>query len=125
MDGYTAKTYRNSSGSFYTSGGNALRNSDRVSDAYGGFGGGGSASYYNPGGSAWPFAGGGGGYSGMLKGMLVALGWDTDKIYVVGGYWYYDGENDLKIKQDDGSYAFWKIPYHNIDFTKLTEIKND
>ena len=68
---------------------------------------------------------GGGGYSGMLKGMLVALGWDTNKIYVVGGYWYYDGENDLKIKQDDGSYAFWKIPYHDIDFTKLTEIKND
>ena len=68
---------------------------------------------------------GGGGYSGMLKNMLVALGWDTNKIYVVGGYWYYEGENDVRIKQDDGSYAFWKIPYHDIDFSKLTELSNE
>ena len=68
---------------------------------------------------------GGGGYSGMLKNMLVALGWDTNKIYVVGGYWYYEGEYDVKIKQDDGSYAFWKIPYHDIDFSKLTELGNE
>ena len=68
---------------------------------------------------------GGGGYSGMTKNMLTSLGWNGDKIYVVGGYWYYEGEHDVKIKQDDGSYAFWKIPYHDIDFTKLTEIKND
>ncbi len=65
---------------------------------------------------------GGGGYSGMTKTMLVALGWDANKIYVVGGYWYYEGLYNVKIKQDDGSYAFWKISYHNIDFDKLTEI---
>ena len=64
---------------------------------------------------------GGGGYSGMTKSMLVSLGWDASKIYVVGGYWYYEGEHDVKIKQDDGSYAFWKIAYHDIDFDKLTE----
>lgn len=66
---------------------------------------------------------GGGGYSGMTKNMLTSLGWNGDKIYVVGGYWYYEGEHDVKIKQDDGSYAFWKIAYHNIDFDKLTEKK--
>ena len=65
---------------------------------------------------------GGGGYSGMLKNMLVALGWNSDKIYVVGGYWYYDGKNKVDMKQLDGSYAFWKVPYHEIDFSKLTEI---
>lgn len=64
---------------------------------------------------------GGGGYSGMLKNMLVDLGWDTNKIYVVGGYWYYDGEHNVQIKQEDGSYSFWKISYHNIDFSKLTK----
>lgn len=66
---------------------------------------------------------GGGGYSGMTKNMLTSLGWNGDKIYVVGGYWYYEGEHDVKIKQDDGSYAFWKIAYHDIDFDKLTEKK--
>jgi len=66
---------------------------------------------------------GGGGYSGMTKNMLTSLGWNGDKIYVVGGYWYYEGEHDVKIKQDDGSYAFWKIAYHDIDFNKLTEKK--
>jgi len=68
---------------------------------------------------------GGGGYSGMMKNMLVALGWDGDKIYDVGGYWFYDGGNDVEVKRmlDDGSvvYDFWKVPMHEIDFEKLTE----
>lgn len=70
---------------------------------------------------------GGGGYSGMLKNMLVALGWDADKIYDVGGYWFYEGENDVKVKRtlDDGTvvYDFYKVPYHEIDFTNLTSVK--
>lgn len=69
---------------------------------------------------------GGGGYSGMMKNMLVALGWDASKIYDVGGYWYYEGENDVKVKRilDDGAvvYDFYKVPYHEIDFESLTEI---
>lgn len=68
---------------------------------------------------------GGGGYSGMMKNMLVALGWDADKIYDVGGYWFYEGENDVKVKRtlDDGTvvYDFYKVPYHTIDFDVLTE----
>lgn len=63
---------------------------------------------------------GGGGYAGMTKNMLVKMGWDKDKIYVVGGYWYYEGENKVEVKNGD-SYAFWKVPYHDIDFAKLTE----
>lgn len=64
---------------------------------------------------------GGGGYAGMTKNLLKALGWDENKIYVVGGYWYYEGSHNVKVKQDDGSFAFWKIPYHDIDFSKLTK----
>lgn len=69
---------------------------------------------------------GGGGYSGMMKKMLVGLGWDESKIYDVGGYWFYDGENDVKVKRvsDDGTvvYDFYKVPYHEIDFGVLTEV---
>ena len=68
---------------------------------------------------------GGGGYAGMTKNLLVKQGWDTNKIYVVGGYWYYHGKNNINIKEVDENgktiYAFWKIPYHNIDFKELTE----
>ena len=35
---------------------------------------------------------GGGGYAGMTKSMLVALGWEEEKIYNTGGYWYYKGK---------------------------------
>lgn len=68
---------------------------------------------------------GGGGYAGMTKDLLVKMGWDGDKIYVVGGYWFYEGENKVEVKQRgaDGKdyYAFWKVPYHEIDFSKLTK----
>lgn len=69
---------------------------------------------------------GGGGYAGMMKKMLAKLGWNEEKIYVVGGYWYYEGKNIIEVKETlkDGTtyYAFWKIPYHEIDFSKLTKI---
>ena len=69
---------------------------------------------------------GGGGYSGMMKNMLVSLGWDGSKIYDVGGYWFYDGKNNVKVRRElaDGSvvYDFYKVPVHDIDFEKLTEI---
>lgn len=68
---------------------------------------------------------GGAGYAGMTKNMLVKLGWDADKIYNVGGYWYYEGDNNVEIKTTrDGEtvYDFWKVPYHDIDFTTLHEV---
>ena len=71
---------------------------------------------------------GGGGYAGMTKTMLVKLGWDENKIYNVGGYWYYNGKNNVKVKNTkygDTSYDFWKVPYHDIDFSSLHEVKNE
>ena len=69
---------------------------------------------------------GGGGYSGMMKNMLVTLGWDESKIYDVGGYWFYEGENNVEVKRvkSDGTvaYDFYKVPVYNIEFDKLTEI---
>lgn len=62
---------------------------------------------------------GGGGYAGMMKELLVSLGWDKEKIYNVGGYWYYNGDNNVKVKNND-KYDFWKVTYHDIDFSALT-----
>ena len=70
---------------------------------------------------------GGGGYAGMTKNMLVTLGWDADKIYVVGGYWFYEGDNNVMVKKTNKdntvSYDFWKVMYHDIDFSNLHEVK--
>ena len=67
---------------------------------------------------------GGAGYAGMTKDLLVKLGWDANKIYNVGGYWFYEGDNNIEVKKTDDngnvSYAFWKVPYHEIDFDRLT-----
>lgn len=69
---------------------------------------------------------GGGGYAGMTKNMLVSLGWDETKIYNVGGFWYYNGNNKVEVKREYNKkdvYDFWKVTYHNIDFENLHEVK--
>lgn len=69
---------------------------------------------------------GGGGYAGMTKNMLVELGWEEDKIYNTGGYWYYEGEHNVVVKNDEHkpvSYDFWKVAYHDIDFEELHEVE--
>jgi len=69
---------------------------------------------------------GGGGYAGMTKAMLISLGWDKDKIYNVGGYWFYEGKNNVEVKRERKNkdvYDFWKVNYHDIDFDDLHEVK--
>lgn len=68
---------------------------------------------------------GGGGYAGMTKDLLVALGWDETKIYNVGGFWSYKGQHtiDVKNSKHEGEYDFWKIQYHDINFDSLHEIE--
>ena len=67
---------------------------------------------------------GGGGYAGMTKNLLVSQGWDGNKIYNTGGYWYYSGKNNVNVKREvDGEtfYDFYKVSYHEIDFDSLHE----
>ena len=67
---------------------------------------------------------GAGGYANFTKQMLGALGWDTSKIYNVGGYWNYDGNRRVSTKIEGSNKCdFSKVPYHNIDFDRLTEVK--
>lgn len=70
---------------------------------------------------------GGGGYAGMTKNFLVSLGWDENKIYNVGGYWYYKGEHSVTVKKEvngEVSYDFDSVPYYKIEFDKLTKSDN-
>ena len=69
---------------------------------------------------------GAGGYAGQVKHMLVKLGWNEKLVRDIGGFWYYEGKNTIKVKETiDGKdyYNFSKVPYYNIDFGSLTEIK--
>ena len=68
---------------------------------------------------------GGGGYAYMMKTFLIENGWDENKIYNIGGYWYYEGKNNIEIKyieNNEVKYNFDKVIYHNIDFTSLTKL---
>lgn len=68
---------------------------------------------------------GGGGYAGMMKNFLVSMGWDEEKIYNVGGFWYYNGKNKVEVPHyDDDEYDYYDysvIPYHYINFDVLTK----
>ena len=70
----------------------------------------------------------GGGYASMTKDLLVSLGWDADKIYNVGGYWYYNGSNNVVVKKEingEVSYDFWKVTYHDINFKNLHKLNEE
>ena len=68
---------------------------------------------------------GGGGYAGMMKSLLVFLGWDESLLYNVGANWEYTGQNRLElvvypeIAGDDIIYATWRADYLHIDFERL------
>lgn len=70
---------------------------------------------------------GGGGYAGAMKNLLISLGWDADKIYNVGGHWYYQGDHNVPVKTTRNGqtvYDFWKVPYHDIDFSQLHKVNS-
>ena len=54
----------------------------------------------------------------------MALGWDENKIYNVGGFWNYEGNRAISTKVNGKDKCdFSKVPYHNIDFERLNEVK--
>ncbi len=71
---------------------------------------------------------GGGGYANMTKHLLLSLGWDAEKLYNIGGYWNYHGDNAIVVQNNsygDTTYDFWKIPYHAINFDTLHALKTE
>lgn len=76
---------------------------------------------------------GGGGYAWMTKQILVKLGYDSSKVYNIGGFWAYTGKNKVELvsyydRNNNGAYegeyySFYKADYMAIDkvLTTLTE----
>jgi len=68
---------------------------------------------------------GGGGYSSMMKSLLIFLGWDKDLIYIIGKHWEYAGNNSVELiihpEDPNGNitYAIWRANYAFIDFPLL------
>lgn len=68
---------------------------------------------------------GGGGYAGMMKSLLIFLGWDEGLLYNIGANWEYTGDNRLElvvypeVAGDDIIYATWRADYAYIDFERL------
>lgn len=71
---------------------------------------------------------GGGGYSGMMKSLLIFLGWDASKLYNIGGDWSYKGEHSQELivypEAANGNkiYATWRADYAYIDFSRLNKV---
>jgi len=71
---------------------------------------------------------GGGGYSGMIKSLLIYIGWDASKLYNVGGNWSYKGDHSLELilypEDANGNkiYATWRADYAYIDFSRLNSV---
>ena len=71
---------------------------------------------------------GGGGYAGMTKQLLIALGWDESKLYNTGANWTYNGKHALELVvypedvNGNNIYATWRADYAYIDFSKLNPL---
>ena len=68
---------------------------------------------------------GGGGYAGMMKQLLIYLGWDEELLYNVGANWSYTGDHAVELvvypEDADGEkiYATWRADYAYLDFDRL------
>ena len=63
---------------------------------------------------------GAGGYALATKTMLISLGWNKDKIWNVGCYWSYVGNNNVEVRKTNNEgeiyYDFSVVNYRDIDF---------
>ena len=73
---------------------------------------------------------GGGGYAGMMKELLIYLGWDPELLYNVGANWTYTGDHaqELVIYPEDADgekiYATWRADYAYLDFDRLHPLED-
>jgi len=71
---------------------------------------------------------GGAGYSFELKNLLVHLGWDASKLYVIGPMWAYRGSRTEELiirgtaEGEKDIYALWRADYAVIDFSLLHKV---
>lgn len=71
---------------------------------------------------------GGGGYANMTREVLIALGWDSAKLYNTGANWTYQGNHAKELliysesKDGHNTLATWRADYAYIDFAKLNKL---
>jgi len=70
-----------------------------------------------------------GDHSGLMRKLLIHLGWQEDLIYNVGGMWAYSGSRVIEItvytQQVGGNnyYATWRADYAPINFNLLHKVE--
>lgn len=69
---------------------------------------------------------GGGGYAGMMRSLLIYLGWDPAKIYNIGGMWDYAGDNVIELVYYDDAgephFYLWRADMTPIEFDQLDAV---
>jgi hypothetical protein len=71
-----------------------------------------------------------GGYSSVMKSLLIHFGWDERLLYNIGANWKYTGNHafELTIPEDadgDKIYATWRADYSYMDFSRLHRIPQE
>jgi len=72
---------------------------------------------------------GGGGYAWMTKQILVKLGYDTTKVYNIGGFWAYSGNHKVEMvsyydKNNNGAYEGSYYSFYNANYMAIEESLN-
>lgn len=72
---------------------------------------------------------GGGGYAWMTKQVLVKLGYDSTKVYNIGGFWAYNGNHKVNLvsyydKNNNGAYEGEYYSFYNGDYMAIDTVLN-
>lgn len=70
---------------------------------------------------------GGGGYAWMTKQVLVKLGYDASKVYNIGGFWGYSGDNKIEMvsyydKNNNGAYEGEYYSFYNGNYMAIDTV---
>ena len=70
---------------------------------------------------------GGGGYAGMMRRLLIGMGYDPALLYNAGGVWDYTGYHAVEYARHDEktgktSYFLWRADIATIDFDQMTSL---
>lgn len=71
---------------------------------------------------------GGGGYAGMMRELLLHLGWEASAVYNIGANWTYHGDHalELTVYPEEASekplYAVWRADYAYFAFEKMERL---
>jgi hypothetical protein len=71
---------------------------------------------------------GGGGYAAEMKALLIYLGWDADKLYLIGPMWGYKGNRVVELIKypdnpgEDNICMLWRADYAVIDFDLMHKL---